>query len=682
MKLVRHSHALALRAALLEGDDALRAFAQWRQAVPFDEIDIHTQRLVPCIYRNVRSLGGDDPILDRMKGVYRHTWVSNRLRLAACEKLLGIFDGAGIPSVLLKGAAVLVRWTSDNGLRPMDDVDVLVRREQGRAALAHLLGAGYKTVAIRADRFTDREFRMAHAVALRDPAGMHIDLHWRALLNGRARDQDRAFWDLALPVPLADSTTHVLSPEDHLYHTCAHAASWNDGARIDWAADAAMILREVGNQFDWDRFVAHARRDGIDLPVRSFVALLRDLLNIPVPCTVDRQLSSFRPQLFGRLDLALRRRGRNVGDATAAYLAFQDYRRRNARLSRKSPVAAIAPFVRAHWQFDGVASALAYGVYAALNRPPQLRPLVANRRRRRLRARDLPEVGIGRLDFSLGDVWRHAFIAGWGLPETGGRWTVDHEAVLAMRIATPRPRDLPVGIKVSPFLTGKKLTVEVWANQHQVDLWHFFPGEPQWPWRGFLVDGKALGERDTMIEFTFVIRTPRSPLALGVGRDPRLLGVFVQSARFGYALREDAFERSFDFRSSSMDTELLWSGWSTPEPTGCWTDGSRAIVGLRLPKRPAGDISAAIEADVFAPMRDRSIAPITIRANGTRVADIDRSSHPTQHYRFSIPRAAIADDGKLALTIEVPDPIAPATLGLSADMRHIGLHLTKLTMSA
>jgi hypothetical protein len=681
MSSVRPDHALALRAAVLDGDDALRAFAQWRQTVPFDEIDVYTQRLVPRIYRNVRSLGGDDPILDRMKGVYRHTWVSNRLRIAACEKLLDILNGAGIPSVLLKGAAVLVRWTSDSGLRPMDDADVLVRREQGRVALAHLLGAGYKTVSIRADRFNDREFRMTHAVQLRDPAGMHIDLHWRALVNGRARDQDRAFWDLALPVRVADSTTHVLSPEDHLYHTCAHAASWNDGARIDWAADAAMILREVGNHFDWNRFVTHVRRDGIDLPVRTFIVLLRDLLNVPVPRMVDRQLSSFRPQLVGRLDLALRRRGRdNISGAPAAFLAFQDYRRRNARLSRKAPVAAISPFVRAHWQFDGVAAALAYGMYAALNRPPRLRPFVASGRQRRLRARNLPEVGTGRFDFSLGDGWRDAFVAGWGAPEAGSRWTVDHEAVLAMKIATPRPRDLPVCMKVSPFLSGKKLTVEVWANRRRVDLWRFHPGQPQWPWRSFSIDGNALSEQDT-IEFTFVIRSPRSPLALGVGRDQRRLGLCVHSACFGYAVRADAFERSFDFRSSSMDTELLWTGWSTPEQTGCWTDGPQAVVALRLPNRPTGDISAAIEANVFAPMRDRSVAPIAIHANGVHVADIDRSSHPAQHFRFSIPRTVIADDGKLMLTIDVPDPVAPATLGLANDTRQIGLHLTRLTMS-
>jgi len=682
MSLVRHDHALALRAALLGGDDALRAFAKWRQAVPFDEIDIYTQRLVPCIYRNVRSLGGDDPILDRMKGVYRRAWVSNRLRLSACEELLGILNGAGIPSVLLKGAAVLVRWTSDIGLRPMDDVDVLVRREQGRVALAHLLGAGYKTVAIRADRYTDREFRKAHAVQLRDPAGMHIDLHWRALLNGRARDQDRTFWDLALPVRLADSTTHVLSPEDHLYHTCAHAAVWNDGARIDWAADATMILREVGSQFDWDRFVAHARRDGIDLPVRTFVALLRDLLNIPVPRMVDRQLGSFRPQLIGRLDLALRRRARdNIGGATAAaFLAFQDYRRRSARLCRKSPVAAVSPFVRAHWQFNGVASALAYGMFAALHRPRRLRPFLASGTRR-LKARDLPKVGLGRLDFSIVNVWRDSFIVGWAVPEAEGRWTVGHEAILALSTANPRPRDLPIRMKFWPFLSGKELTVEVWANRHQVDLWHFSPGEPRWQWRTFTVDGETLSQRDA-IEFTFVIRPPCSPFALGMSGDRRRLGLFVQNAYFGYALREDAFERSFDFRSSSVDTELLWTGWSTPEATGCWTDGPRALVGLRLPNRPTGTISVAVEANVFTPAEDHSGAPITISANGTHVADVDPSSDSTQHLCFTIPHTAIEDDGKLALTIDVPNPVAPATLGLSADVRQLGLHLTKLTMSA
>jgi len=156
----------------------------------------------------------------------------------------------------------------------------------------------------------------------------------------------------------------------------------------------------------------------------------------------------------------------------------------------------------------------------------------------------------------------------------------------------------------------------------------------------------------------------------------------VHSAYFGYALRDDTFERSFDFRSSSVDTELLWTGWSTPEPTGCWTDGPRAVVGLRLPNRPTGTISVAIEADVLAPAEDRSGAPITISANGTHVADINPSSQSTQHLCFIIPHAAIEDDGKLALTIDVPNPVVPASLGPSADVRQLGLHLTRLTMSA
>ena len=57
MNVVRPEQVLALRAALLIGDDALRAFAQWRDTVPFDEIDSDTLRLVPRMYQSIRSLG-------------------------------------------------------------------------------------------------------------------------------------------------------------------------------------------------------------------------------------------------------------------------------------------------------------------------------------------------------------------------------------------------------------------------------------------------------------------------------------------------------------------------------------------------------------------------------------------------------------------------------------------------
>jgi hypothetical protein len=224
---------------LLGGDDALRAFARWRSAISFDEIDSDTLRLVPRMYRNIRSLGGDDPILGRMKGVYRHTWVYNRLQLTACEELVGVLNGAGVSNVLLKGAAMLIRWTSDSGLRPMDDVDVLVRRDQARVALARLLSAGYKPIAVRADG-SPTEFATSMPRHCAAP-GIYIDLHWRALMNGPARPGSRILGSLSPSARELDDT--CLSPEDHLYHTCAHAASSSNGARIDWAADAAIILR-------------------------------------------------------------------------------------------------------------------------------------------------------------------------------------------------------------------------------------------------------------------------------------------------------------------------------------------------------------------------------------------------------------------------------------------------------
>jgi hypothetical protein len=675
MNVVRPEQVLALRAALLVGHDALRAFAQWRDAVPFDEIDSDTLRLVPRMYQSIRSLGGDDPVLDRMKAVYLHTWASNRVRMADGQRLLAVLNDAGISSVLLKGVAVLARWTRDSGVRPMYDVDVLVHQDQARIALMRLFDAGYKSVAMRADRFSDREFRKFHAALLRSSNGIDIDLHWRALMDGPGREQDQEFWDRAEPIRFMEMATHVLSPEDHLYHTFAHAASSSNGARIDWAADAVTILREVDTKFDWDRFVSHVRRDGIGFPVRAFVDLLRHALDIPIPRNIDRQLTPAWPAFVPRLDFSLRRRSPGkLGAAARAFLAFQDFRRQSVSLCHKPVRAAVAPFILAHWQFDSIAVGMAYGLFATMGRPRRLRRILAGRVRPRLLSnRDLPDVND--FEFSVVDARRDPFIAGWSVAEPGGRWTEGREAVLALRVSDRGLRDMPVRARVTPFYGVKKeLEVEVWAGGRLADVWHFSSQGPHWPYRTFAIDCGGLGQREA-IEIAFVIRSPSSPAAAGDSSDFRQLGLYFQNIQFGYELRDSAFEHPFDFRAPSADTELLWYGWSLPEATGCWTDGPRAVVAMRLPYRPAGDIAIAIEAQVFAG------ALATISANGTHLGQIGDTSPPDRHHSFTIPHSVIEENCNLALTIDLTRLVSPFERSQSADTRKLGLHLTSLKMS-
>jgi Uncharacterised nucleotidyltransferase len=685
-RLLRADHVLALRAALLPGEAALAAFAEWRRLTDFAAIDAATQRLVPLIYHNVGARAGADPVLGRMRGIYRRTWVINELRLAECARAIATLNAAGIPSALLKGAAMIVRWIRDPGLRWMGDLDVLVERGQARAAIEALVGEGWRPEAARADRFREADLEEGHAVGLRSPSGQELDLHWRALREGRLDGRDRALWERAEPIQIGGQPTRVLAPEDHVYHACAHAASWSGDGRIDWAADAAIIHGAVGARFDWERLVGLARGDRLEVPVGALVALLGEALAIPVPASVTRALRPRRPAIVDRLEFALRRRRpHELGRLASAFLALQDHRRRTGDLIRRRLPATLVPFARARWVVDGPGAALSYATFAALGRPPRLRRLLArDPRSRGLAARDLVELAEDRLDLSAGGSLRDSLVYGWSFPEAEGRWTDGSEAVLAVRIGRHPPGDLPVRVRARPCLHPRHpaVSVEVWANDRQVAFWAFRYGAAWSPGQTFVVPRAALERHDTLA-LTLVPRPPCRPMALGLSLDPRRLGLFVHEIQLGAPTVAEAFVRPLDLRAGSPDTTVLWEGWAAPEATGCWTDGPRAVVRLRLPARPTGDLEVALEATPFADGAHRPVR-VTLEANGARVATWPLAAGPPDGgpLRAVVPRAALRDDGGLTLAIAVDGPVCPAKLGLSRDRRRLGLHVARISLEA
>jgi len=86
---------LLLRAALLQGEPALEAWNEWRRSVNLDVIDYGSHRMVPQLYRNLQRLGVKDPLMDRLKGVYRYYLYKNEILLHRIGTLLAAFEDAG-----------------------------------------------------------------------------------------------------------------------------------------------------------------------------------------------------------------------------------------------------------------------------------------------------------------------------------------------------------------------------------------------------------------------------------------------------------------------------------------------------------------------------------------------------------------------------------------------------------
>lgn len=140
----RDEERLLLVAATGGADRALAAWRDWRARVDFERLPDETVRLVPLLYRSLSRLGVAAPELARYASVYRHSWARNRLAFQAGARVIERLADAGIETIVLKGAAASVLYYRDDGVRAMEDVDVLVPRARLAATFEVLARAGWK----------------------------------------------------------------------------------------------------------------------------------------------------------------------------------------------------------------------------------------------------------------------------------------------------------------------------------------------------------------------------------------------------------------------------------------------------------------------------------------------------------------------------------------------------------
>jgi hypothetical protein len=103
---------------------ALEAWHQLGPDLDLDALDLGSARLVPLVWWNLRGLGVRGPLMDAMERRYTETRAANAALLEQLGVCLAAFNAAGIPTMVLKGPAVVE--SAYAGLRQMSDIDLLV----------------------------------------------------------------------------------------------------------------------------------------------------------------------------------------------------------------------------------------------------------------------------------------------------------------------------------------------------------------------------------------------------------------------------------------------------------------------------------------------------------------------------------------------------------------------------
>jgi hypothetical protein len=355
---------LLLQATLLRGDRGAAAWAAVRPRIDVDRLPGELHRLIPPLAKTLATHGVEDPNLPRLKGVYQFTWYRNQLLLADAAALLGALEAGGVATMLLRGAAMVVAYHRDAGIRPMNDLDVLVppsQLERGRRIAA---AEGWWPVATA----IPLERREA-AATLRNRQGRVVRMHWQPSRNVSLTDEaQEPFWKRSAEVTVQHVATRVPGPADHLVQACVDGARANSGSNLRWITDVAVLLGADSGP-DWDVVVSEARRHHVSLLVAEALRYLVEALHAKVPADAIAALAatpaSPRERLAHRLslttiprvpsaaevlgrftrqtaDLPLTRAAVTAPAFLEALLGIERHRELPAAVARKA-VAALAP---------------------------------------------------------------------------------------------------------------------------------------------------------------------------------------------------------------------------------------------------------------------------------------------------------------------------------------------------
>jgi hypothetical protein len=246
-----------------------------------------------------RGFAAPASFAERLYHAYWANHFRNRLLLWELARLGDAAAGAGITFMPLKGAILAVDYYLAPALRPMSDLDLLVRMED-LEGMGRLLGTlGYREVdpppSYVEDRRLDRASREHQWVTARNGLSVLVEYRAEPLEPAVARladlDDDftatlrqhaAAIWTRARPASDQASVGLRMSPEDLLLHVVIHLAAHHADFRLIWLHDVARIMARPPEGFDWEYVCASATRLRVAGPVRAALRAAAQWIDAPV----------------------------------------------------------------------------------------------------------------------------------------------------------------------------------------------------------------------------------------------------------------------------------------------------------------------------------------------------------------------------------------------------------------
>lgn len=269
------------------------------------------QGITPLLHAALQLPGLPVPptVAANLHATYWQNHFRNRALLAELARILDAADAARVDAMPLKGAVLAPLYYPTAALRPLSDLDFMIRPDGAARFAALLRDLGYREVygrpALnpRIERSLLREwtfvrptpettFVVEYRVEPLDPA-LGTLLACDPTLVARLLRHADGMWARARTEQCGEARRWRIAPEDLLLHVASHLATRHAGYRLLWLHDLCRITAAHADDLDWGFVATETRALRLQSPVFAALEAAHDWLDAPVP------LDTLRPSFFG-----------------------------------------------------------------------------------------------------------------------------------------------------------------------------------------------------------------------------------------------------------------------------------------------------------------------------------------------------------------------------------------------
>jgi len=219
------------------------------------------------------------------------------------KKILMRFYESEIEVILLKGAQLGHIDYPHFSLRPMGDIDLLVKRSSQLKMIKLMLEMGFNLYETgdSCNRFFIRQIWKRKKRETHKPIfiEVHSNLQTPFRLNKSVSiDMDefwngiqmKSIWNGTQMKSIAGFPFFQLYPTYNLIYLCSHLGE-HHFSRLIWAYDIALLIHRHREEIDWEKLKDLCPRMKIRSPLYHSLSLCQELFQVPIPKKVLKRLS-------------------------------------------------------------------------------------------------------------------------------------------------------------------------------------------------------------------------------------------------------------------------------------------------------------------------------------------------------------------------------------------------------